>query len=598
MTIEIHAQGTKPEYYDKRFVADGGSLRIGRSTVSGWKIWWDQRVSSEHFDIDVNGDAIKLTCVEDAKNPICHKGKASYSITIAPGDCVIVGRTAFHFATESKSDSTNSAPKFKSGFHSHVLSGDNLAGEAPKIVETQVQLLSSLPELIAESTSDENLAESICGMLLKALPKAEAVAALLCNFEALAEDTFEFAQSSVVRLETRPDYEAAFKPSRRLIHEALCEEKSVVHIWEEEMVSTEYTQMPDLKWAFASPIQDSADDRWCLYVSGKGSPLGAISEDDLIGDLRFTELVSQFLGSVRQVRSLQDHKARLNAFFSPKVVDSLARADSDTQLAPTQRDISVLFCDIRGFSLKSEQGQDDLFALFSSASAALDVMAKAIIDYDGAIADFQGDAALGFWGWPLPNEAAPLAACRAAIEIVKNFAAARANQGSLLNDYSVGVGLTYGSALAGKLGAGRQAKIGVFGPVVNLGARLESMTKQVGTPICIDEATAEFVAPHIRPDECVIRCLGPFRPKGMTAVTTVFGLTPVVADTATISHAMVQVHREAVELCLAGKWRESISAAQQLLPDDGPAQFLLAFMKRYGDNPPPNWDGVFSLPTK
>src|SRR6185437_1879212 len=129
-------------------------------------------------------------------------------------------------------------------------------------------------------------------------------------------------------------------------------------------------------------------------VPSTGSP-------DMLADLKFTELVASILGALRQVRRLQRKQAVLSQFFSPVVIVSLADEDPEVVLAPRKTEVSVLFCDLRGFSLESEKHADDLMGLLERVSKALRVMTYHIMDSGGVVGDFQGDAAMGFWGWPL-----------------------------------------------------------------------------------------------------------------------------------------------------------------------------------------------------
>ena len=337
-----------------------------------------------------------------------------------------------------------------------------------------------------------------------------------------------------------------------------------------------------------------------MYVSGKGARDGGLilSEADLASDLRFTELVAQFIGSVRQVRTLQEQKTRLSSFFSPKVIDSLTAHDSRDALSPAERKITVLFCDIRGFSKKAEQLQHDLLPLLRSVKAALGVMVSGILERDGAIADLQGDAALGFWGWPVALEYGPVPACRAALEICDQFRKAAARADSLLHGFSVGIGIAHGRAVAGQIGTDQQSKIGVFGPVVNQGARLESMTKQFGVSICIDGATAEFVDRYVSSSEGRLRPLARVRPQGMTTPIDVFNLLPAEEVLCEVSPQMITDHEAALEAVTAGNWADATRLLAQLPDDDGPRQFLVRQMRKFGYSPPPDWAGVFSLAGK
>ena len=87
----------------------------------------------------------------------------------------------------------------------------------------------------------------------------------------------------------------------------------------------------------------------------------------------------------------------------------------------------------------------------------------------GVVGDFQGDAAMGFWGWPLPQKDAVLRTCRAALAVRAEFEATAG--------FHAGIGVATGRAVAGKIGTVDQVKVTVFGPVVNLASRLEGMTK-------------------------------------------------------------------------------------------------------------------------
>ena len=112
-------------------------------------------------------------------------------------------------------------------------------------------------------------------------------------------------------------------------------------------------------------------------MAGQGTSQGrlVVIEHDLLGDLRFTQLVAQFIGSIRQVRMLQEHKTQLSTFFSPKIIEGLTTQNAKEILCPAEREITVLFCDVRGFSKKAEALQGDLLTLLKSVSAALGVMA-------------------------------------------------------------------------------------------------------------------------------------------------------------------------------------------------------------------------------
>src|SRR5205085_7705853 len=126
---------------------------------------------------------------------------------------------------------------------------------------------------------------------------------------------------------------------------------------------------------------------------------------------------------------LQRRHGLLTRFLSRPVLAELAHVDRDIEdvLRPREALVSVMFCDLRGSCQISEQGKDDLQRLWDRLGAALGIMTSNITDLDGVIGDFQGDAAMGFWGWPLPckddREGAERAA-RAALGIRRDLARA------------------------------------------------------------------------------------------------------------------------------------------------------------------------------
>src|SRR5262249_15225984 len=156
--------------------------------------------------------------------------------------------------------------------------------------------------------------------------------------------------------------------------------------------------------------------------------------------------------------------------------------------------VTVLFCDLRGSCKIAEEGQHEMLGLWDRVSEALGIMTSSIIDHDGVIGDFQGDAAMGFWGWPLAGDDQVEQAARAALRILRRFGRAAVEDDSALKGFACGIGIAHGPAIAGRLGTAEQFKVGVFGPVVNLASRLESMTRRFGVPILIDENCARRLA--------------------------------------------------------------------------------------------------------
>src|SRR5262249_50274987 len=219
----------------------------------------------------------------------------------------------------------------------------------------------------------------------------------------------------------------------------------------------------------------------------------------LKGDMKFAGLVADVFGALRQVLFLQRRDAKLSIFLPEPVRATLADRDVDELLAPREADVTVLFCDLRGSCRVADENRDDLAGLWDRVGESLGIMTSSIIDQGGVIGDFQGDAAMGFWGWPIPDDDQAGRAARAALAIRRRFAQTAKQKGTSPTDFSCGIGIASGRAIAGRLGTYDQAKVSVYGPKVNLASRLESMTKLFRVPILVDEDTAQRIAAGANP---------------------------------------------------------------------------------------------------
>ncbi len=322
------------------------------------------------------------------------------------------------------------------------------------------------------------------------------------------------------------------------------------------------------------------------------------NSDEELTEQRLAEVVAKYIGAVRQARTLEQQQAEMRQFFSPKVVEALARS-GPTALEPRQGPVSVLFCDVRGFSRKVEESSDDLHALLARVREALSVMTRNILKHDGVIADFQGDAALGFWGWPHASDDSPALACRAALAIQKEFAAAQRDPFHELRGFHVGIGICHGEAITGRIGSDEQIKVGVFGPIVNTASRLQDLTKQVGVPILVDGPTADAVADYLPPNVATCRRVTRLRPAGIATPVDVFALSSGRGRGRSDSLTFVeeQAYELASEAVESGHWTKARRLLSKLPAKYGPANFLRRAIHG-GQRPPADWDGVLTMDRK
>ncbi len=586
---ELVVCGPEPMQRWRRPIPLGEVIRVGRAPRSGWAVPWDALISREHAEVQLVNSQLRVRRLDTARNPIYYQDADNSDFLVKAGEQFRIGRTVFQLvAAEMEEDAPS--PSAERSFHP-----DELRKVAFQNADQRLEVLAKLPKAIMQTTSDEDLASRVVSLVLEAIPTAEAASVVVFD------DFSPNANPKMIRWDNRGDSLGRFTPSRRLMLKALQLGQGLLHIWADRDESNPaFTVSGSLDWAFCMPFRGEACHGWCLYVSGQkdGLPGSSIGEEQLKGDLRFAELLSEFIGSIRQVRMLSKQQASLGRFFPPQVLETLRNSDAEQQLEPRESDITVLFCDVRGFSKKAEQSQENLRELLNRVSDALGVMTCGIIKYDGVIADFQGDAALGFWGWPAPREDDRLSACRAALQIQQEFQKARNTPGHTLSGFQVGIGIAHGRAIAGKIGTTEQIKVGAFGPTVNLGARLESLTKTLNASILMDEATAEYVREALPLSEGRLRRMGRFRPAGMNQDMTLTQLLPPSELDVTVTDEAIALYQTASGLFEAGKWRAALNQLTRLPEQDQGKDFLSEYITQNHVEPPPNWDGVIVMQSK
>lgn len=318
--------------------------------------------------------------------------------------------------------------------------------------------------------------------------------------------------------------------------------------------------------------------------------------DDLTDDVKFAELVGTTIANLRQSRRLERRQANMRHFFAPVVMSALAGRDTDEVLEPREADLSVMFCDLRGFSRRSERDAQHLLQLLANVSGALGVMTRHILGTDGVIGDFHGDAAMGFWGWPLPQADAAMRAAEAAIRIRRENAAA-----DEVNRFRCGIGIASGRAVAGRIGTSDQVKVTAFGPVVNLASRLEGITKAFGADVILDEATTETLKQITDQTEFRLRRLAIVRPAGFESPFPISELLP--SDQAgddeeahVLMDSEILDYEASLDALVRGDWDEAYERLHCLPSWDRPKDMLLSTILKHNRIPPASWDGVIDLP--
>ncbi len=221
-------------------------------------------------------------------------------------------------------------------------------------------------------------------------------------------------------------------------------------------------------------------------------------------------------------RRARDIRKMFSSYVSKRIVDELIRDPSKARLGGERKEITVLFSDIRGFTSFSEKHQPE--EVVSMLNEYLGAMTDIVFEYDGTLDKFIGDAIMALWGAPIgqPDHVERAVRCALAMgkrlsELQKKWAA----EGKPVLD--TGIGINTGEMVVGNMGAeGKKMDYTVIGDHVNLGARVESLTRQYNNHIIITEFTYEKVK-----DIVEVNKLGSVTVKGKERPVVIYDLVGV-----------------------------------------------------------------------
>lgn len=595
--LYLVAQGPEAQQRWRRRLLGGQTVTIGRGT-GGWKVDWDPQISRQHAILTLDQRRLRVKRIPESTNPLFFRGQQLPEFNLSPGDHFVIGQTRFLLVAENVHVTMDlPSPDAEQNFDAEKLRQGSYRDAGQKIA-----VLSQLPDVISKASNETDLHVQVVNILLTGIRRATTVG-IVRSMPTTEPETTVGVLHWDQRLVTGGD----FQPSGKLIRRAVQTGETVLHLWKTGgQFGEEYiTVLKNGDWAFVSPLNREANTGLAIYVAGNyDMPIDSDSGGDpldLHDDIKFTELVATTLANLHQVSNLQRKQASLRSFFSPVVLDAISQENPDQVLEPRECEVSVLFCDLRGFSMRSEQYADDLLELLDRVSGALGVTTREILSQRGVVGDFHGDATMGFWGWPLDQPDRASRACHAALRIQHEFLTFASLPEHPLHDFRIGLGIATGNAVAGRIGTEDQVKVTVFGPVVNVAARLESMTQKFRAGILVDERTDELIrtgtfdSGSLRPR---IRRLAVVQPFGMNNAIKVSQILPPPGQPGSLDDEAIALYESGLDEFTQGNWETAFEIFHRVPADDQAKDFLTVFIAQHNRIAPPDWPGYISLQQK
>jgi class 3 adenylate cyclase len=314
------------------------------------------------------------------------------------------------------------------------------------------------------------------------------------------------------------------------------------------------------------------------------------------------QLTTAFNNMVEQLRHKEHLRETFGRYVDPRVVEGLIDPQSLASGSGERRVMTVLFCDMKGFTSLSEGMTPQ--GLVKVMNHYLSTMSGPIRSHRGIIDKYIGDAIMAYWGPPFTEhgEQARLA-CLAAVEMADRGAALRTELPELLgvrtvpSDCEVRIGIATGEVLVGSIGSEFMMSYTVMGDAVNLASRLENANKFYGSHSLASEAAVMAAGDAVESreiDRLVVA--GQSRPE---AVFEIIGRAGELTEK---QLELLARYAEGLAAYRARRWddaRRAFQAALEAVPGDGPSMTMARRVENFQADPPPaDWDGAWRLDQK
>jgi adenylate cyclase len=315
-----------------------------------------------------------------------------------------------------------------------------------------------------------------------------------------------------------------------------------------------------------------------------------------------------FSNFVREQKQRKQIRSAFAQYMSPVLVEQLAQSPEKLVLGGEEREMTIMFADVRGFTGISETYKRDPQGLTALMNRFLTPLTNAILARKGYIDKYMGDAIMAFWNAPLDDKEHEINACEAAIDMLERIDELNEERereakegGPIYIPINIGIGLNTGVGVVGNMGSDLKFNYSVLGDSVNLASRLEGQTKEYGFPIVVGSKTALAAKNRFAVIELdFIMVKGKNEPEVIYAV--------IGREDVARSARFQQLRNLMVEMLASYRnrdWPGALAAIESgRKTQEGHALERLyrlyeARIHDYQQNPPPtDWNGAYALSTK
>ena len=304
-----------------------------------------------------------------------------------------------------------------------------------------------------------------------------------------------------------------------------------------------------------------------------------------------------FMRFVMEYKLKMQIKKQFGTYLAPALVEKLQKNPGLLQLGGDERELSIMFTDVRGFTAISEHYGKDVQGLTKIMNRYMTAMTKAILENDGTLDKYIGDAQMAFWNAPLDNPNHAKDAVKTALSMLKEldtFNSEIKNEG--IPAFGMGLGINTGDVVVGNMGSTQRFDYTCLGDHVNLASRLEGQSKSYGVRIIIGSKTYDMVKDEYK---CVeLDCIAVKGKKQGVNIYTILENQGIPFQSAVFS-----VHSEFLNQYRLQNWDKAISTAEVLMKHNKELiHYYEMMIERIEElrksNLPPDWDGVFRATSK